>query len=96
MYTSFHLKANELNEDFLKSVKALFKSKRISIIVEEELDETEYLLSTPANRKHLEASLTAKEGYSFSSVDELKKHSKASLKNNGEAVKSLKKVKLRA
>ena len=44
MYTSFHLKANELNEDFLKSVKALFKSKRISIIVEEELDETEYLL----------------------------------------------------
>lgn len=96
MYTSFHLKANELNEDFLKSVKALFKSKRISIIVEEDVDETEYLLSTPANRKHLEETLAAKEGYSFSSINELKKYSKASLKNNGEAIKSLKKVKIRA
>ncbi len=54
MYTSFHLKANELDDKILKSIKALFKSKRISIIVEEEMDETEYLLSTDANRKHLE------------------------------------------
>ena len=58
MYTSFHLNTSELNEDFLKKVKAMFKSKRISITVEEDLDETEYLLSTPANRKHLENSLS--------------------------------------
>ena len=57
MYTSFHLNANELNEDFLKKLKAMFKSKYISITVEEEMDETEYLLSTPANRKHLEEAI---------------------------------------
>ncbi len=54
MHTSFHIKANELDEKFIKSIKALFKSKRISITVEEELDETDYLLSTEANSKHLE------------------------------------------
>ena len=72
MYTSFHLKASELDENFLKSVKALFKSKTISIIIEEEQDTTEYLLSTEANRKHLEESIKSKEGYSFT-INEFKK-----------------------
>ena len=57
MYTTFHINASELNETFLKAVKTMFKSKRISIIVEEDIDETEYLLSSPANRKMLEKSL---------------------------------------
>lgn len=57
MYTTFHINANELNETFVKGIKAMFKSKRISIIVEEELDETEYLLSSAANRKMLEKSI---------------------------------------
>ena len=66
MYTSYHLNSNELNEDFLASVKKMFKNKRISITVEEEMDETEYLLSTPANRKHLEEALKSKEGFEVS------------------------------
>ncbi len=57
MYTTFHIKANELDENFVKALKMIFKSKRISILVEEEQDETEYLLSSPANRKMLEKSL---------------------------------------
>ena len=57
MYTSFHIKASELDETFIKAVKTMYKSKRITIIVNEEMDETEYLLSTPANRKHLEAAI---------------------------------------
>jgi antitoxin YefM len=57
MYTSFHIKASELDENFIKGVKALFKSKRILISVEEEMDETDYLNSTEANRKHLKASI---------------------------------------
>ncbi len=57
MYTAFHVNANELNENFLNGLKMIFKSKRISIIIEEEQDETEYLLSNPANRKILEKSL---------------------------------------
>lgn len=80
MYTSFHLSTNELNEEFLKKLKTMFKSKRISITVEEEMDETEYLLSTPANRKHLQESLASKETYSFSSMAELKKHAKEGTK----------------
>jgi hypothetical protein len=71
LYTTFHSKATELDETFLKTLKTLFKSKRIAISVEEELDETDYLLSTDANRKHLEESLNSKEKISFS-LDELK------------------------
>lgn len=63
MYTSFIVKANELDEKFLKSIKTLFKSKTISITIEDEPDTTEYLLSTEANRKHLKESLAeAKKG----------------------------------
>ena len=57
MYTAFHVKASELDESFLKALRMIFKSKNISIIIEEEQDETEYLLSSPANRKALEKSL---------------------------------------
>jgi predicted transposase YbfD/YdcC len=74
MITSFHLKAEELDEKFLKTGKALFKKKKISITIEEEMDETAYLLSTDANRKHLEESIKSKEKISFT-LDELKKHS---------------------
>jgi antitoxin YefM len=57
MITSFHLKAEELDEKFLKTVRALFKKKNISITIEEEMDETAHLLSTEANRRHLEAAI---------------------------------------
>lgn len=58
MYTEFHIKASDLDEKFLKRIKALFKSsKKISITVEEEPDETEYLLRSEANRKMLEQSI---------------------------------------
>ena len=80
MELTYRLNANELNEDFLKSVKALFKTKRISIFVEEEMDETDYLLSTEANRKHLEAAIKSNDGYEFSSIEELKKFSIATKK----------------
>lgn len=92
MYTSFHIKASELDESFIKSIKALFKNKRISITVEEEMDETEYLLSTVANRKHLEESLKSKEGYSFS-PEEFRKYSATLLKEKKTEYKKLRKVK---
>jgi len=57
MYTEFHINANALDISFIKSVKTMFKNKSISIIITEEQDETEYLLSSPANRKMLEESL---------------------------------------
>jgi len=53
MYTEFHISANELDDEFIKAIRKMFKSKRISIIVEEDKDETNYLLKNEANRKML-------------------------------------------
>ena len=57
MHTTFHIKADDLDENFLKAVKKLFKRKAIAITVEEEMDETKYLLSSAANRRMLRKSL---------------------------------------
>ncbi len=57
MYTTYHLQEDELNEDFLQSVKQLFKNKKIAITVEEEMDETEYLMSSSANKEKLHQAL---------------------------------------
>jgi hypothetical protein len=58
MYTTFHLDTtSELNTDFLKAIKTLFKNQRISVTVEAEMDETEYLMSNEANRLFLEKSM---------------------------------------
>lgn len=57
MYTTYKLKASELNDDFLNSVKALFHDKMVEIAIcdtaETEEDETEYLLKNPTNRQRL-------------------------------------------
>ena len=56
MYTVYRLKANELDSNFLKSLKSLFKDKDIEIAVCEtpmEDDETAYLLRSDANRERL-------------------------------------------
>jgi hypothetical protein len=42
MYTTYHLKsADEINSDLLDSIKAIYKSKPITIIVEEDEDNFE-------------------------------------------------------
>ena len=69
MYTEFHTKASALDESFLKSIKELFKSKKISIVVTEELDETEYLMQSEANKKMLLESMKSTEGYEFSAKE---------------------------
>lgn len=57
MYTTYKLKANELNDDFLQSVKALFHDKVVEIAIcdslEAEEDETTYLLKNPVNSERL-------------------------------------------
>ena len=52
MQTIYQINADELNQDFLESIKALFKNKDIEIVVTER-DETAYLLRSPANRERL-------------------------------------------
>jgi antitoxin YefM len=54
MYSTYRLKANELDKDFIKSLKEIFHDKEIEIIVQEvHEDETDYLLKNPANRDSL-------------------------------------------
>jgi hypothetical protein len=69
MYTEFHTNASALDDNFLKALRAIFKNKPISIIIEEEIDETEYLLRSPANRKMLLESLKSKEGYEYTAKE---------------------------
>lgn len=52
MYTIYKVRADELDENFLDALKAMFKNKAIEITVYER-DETEYLLRSPANRERL-------------------------------------------
>jgi hypothetical protein len=62
MYTTFHLDTtSELNADFLKAIKTLFKNQRISVTVEAEMDTTDYLMSSEANRSFLEKSINQME-----------------------------------
>jgi len=53
MYTTYRLQADELSDNFIKAVKQTYKHCNIEIIVQEVQDETEYLLSSKANKEHL-------------------------------------------
>ena len=52
MQTIYQINADELDQNILDSIKALFKNKEIEIIVTER-DETDYLMRSPANRERL-------------------------------------------
>ncbi len=57
MYTVYKINADELNENFIASIKAQFQHKDIEIVICEtaqaEQDETDYLLRDPANKARL-------------------------------------------
>ena len=53
MVSTYRLKADELTSDFLNAIKSAYRDREIEITIEEVQDETEYLLSSPANRERL-------------------------------------------
>lgn len=68
MHSVYRLRANELDERFIRALQLLFEDKIIEITdsevshqvengtangIEHGLDETDYLLRSPANWKHL-------------------------------------------
>ena len=57
MLSTYRLNADELDTHFLDALKTLFQNKTIEIVVtdvsDSEMDETEYLLSSDANRLRL-------------------------------------------
>lgn len=55
---TFRLRLDELDADIIDKIKGIFANNDIvEISVSNEMDETDYLLSTPANRESLERSL---------------------------------------
>ncbi len=53
METTYRLNTKELSSELIRSIQEAFGDKDIEITVTEQRDETEYLLSTAANRKKL-------------------------------------------
>lgn len=57
--TTFIGDSSELNGDFLERIKSMFKGKKVEVIITEAdgMDETEYLMSSAANREHLDRAI---------------------------------------
>ncbi len=69
MYATYHLSsAQEVTSDILEAIKTTFKSKAITITVEEEIDATTYLMSSASNKIVLEKSLTQAKNKEFVEV----------------------------
>lgn len=75
MITTIQTEADKIDYQFIDAIKTLFKNKRIKVTIEDEMDETEYLLSNESNKEFLLRSIKqAEQGtlVSFNSDDELK------------------------
>jgi len=59
MTITVKVKPKELTRELVSKLGELFRQdEEVTLIVNDELDETEYLLSNPANRNHLLEALT--------------------------------------
>jgi antitoxin YefM len=53
MQSTYRIHADELTDDFVQAIKVAYRDREIEIIISDDVDETDYLMSTPANRDHL-------------------------------------------
>ena len=53
MIATYRLKADEITDNFLKSIQDNYRDKVIEITIQEVEDETEYLLKSESNQRHL-------------------------------------------
>jgi len=54
MYTTYHLKsAQDITTDILDAIKAAYKAKPIKVTIEEDVDETAFLMASDKNKEIL-------------------------------------------
>jgi hypothetical protein len=54
MYTTYHFQsAADITVDVLNAIKTAFKEKPVVLTIEEEMDETAFLMANPANKAML-------------------------------------------
>ena len=66
MYTTYHLdSAQDITAEMIEAIKIAFKSKPIAITIAEEIDTTEYLMSSDSNKEFLNKSLAQADNGEF-------------------------------
>ena len=76
MEAIYRLNTREMGIDFVNSIKTAYPDQNVEIMVREQ-DETEYLMSSPANREHLNKSMQeVEEGHiiTFKTVEEARQN----------------------
>jgi antitoxin YefM len=71
MVSSFQINEAELDNNFVRALKSMFKNRNLTLTIEvEEMDTTEYLLSNTANKARLlKAVENAKQRNNLVSID---------------------------
>jgi hypothetical protein len=73
MYTLYKINSDELNDNFITAIKALFPHQKIEISISQsaeiEQNETDYLLSHPANKARLLAAIDNVEMKNWVDID---------------------------
>lgn len=59
------IESRELTDELLLKIKHLFEGKPVTITIKSELDDTDYLLSGYANKKHLHESIASEPTVTF-------------------------------
>jgi hypothetical protein len=80
MEVLYKIKASEMDNSFLISVRKLFKEKDLIIKISDDLDETDFLSIYESNEKHISENMVAKPSAVFKD-DQFSKYI-ASYKNN--------------
>ena len=81
MEAIFKIEHTEFNQKLFQNIKNMFEGKNVTITISTELDETDYLNATQANRKHLLESIAQEPTVKFT-PEEFDKHVEKLLKDS--------------